>query len=63
MKWSDIISVVEGILSIIVSLIAIWGSIMAWSSGFISRLDNMTHHFENTNIIQDIEADFDKMTK
>jgi magnesium-transporting ATPase (P-type) len=44
----DIIEIVESILSIIVSLIAIWGSIAAYQSGFIEKtITVIEHHYEN----------------
>ena len=46
MKIVDIVNIIEGILSIIVSLIAIWGTIIAWSNGFWTRLDNAFHSDE-----------------
>lgn len=49
----DIIEMIESILSIIVSLIAIWGSIMAYQSGFVHKLSNVIeHHYEQ--IIKDL---------
>ena len=44
----DIIEMIESILSIIVSLIAIWGSISAYQSGFIEKtITVIEHHYEN----------------
>ena len=52
----DIIEMIESILSIIVSLIAIWGSISAYQSGFIHKFVNVIeHHYEN--VVQTIDKD------
>lgn len=52
----DIIEMIESILSIIVSLIAIWGSISAYQSGFIDKtIKVIEHHYEN--VVQTIDKD------
>lgn len=52
----DKIELIESILSIIVSLIAIWGSIAAYQSGFIHKaVTVMEHHYEN--VIETVEND------
>jgi len=53
----DIIEMIESILSIIVSLIAIYGSIIAYQSGFIHKtISIVEHHYEN--VINTVEKDF-----
>lgn len=53
----DIIEMIESILSIIVSLIAIYGSIMAYQSGFIHKTVSVVeHHYED--VVKTVEKDF-----
>ena len=52
----DIIEMIESILSIIVSLIAIYGSIIAYQSGFIHKITTVIeHHYED--VINTVEKD------
>ena len=53
----DIIEMIESILSIIVSLIAIYGSIMAYQSGFMDKFITIVeHHYEN--VVKTVDKDF-----
>jgi len=51
------LEMIESILSIIVSLIAIYGSIIAYQSGFIHKTVSVVeHHYED--VVKTVEKDF-----
>ena len=46
-KWSfkDKLEIAESIFTIIVSIMAIWGTVVAWQNGFWHKLERVTDHF------------------
>lgn len=46
-NFKDKLEIVESILSIIVSIIAIWGSILAYNSEIVHKIKTVVeHHYE-----------------
>lgn len=45
-KWTfkDKLEITESIFTIIVSLIAIWGTVVAWKNGFWHKLEHITNY-------------------
>ena len=54
-NWRDLsfkerVDVVGDIVTIIVSVMAIWGSIAAWKSGFFHKADHLISYYHNKMI-------------
>ena len=45
-RWSfkDKLEITESIFTIIVSVMAIWGTVVAWQNGFWHKLERITDH-------------------
>ena len=55
--FKDKLEIAESIFTIIVSVMAIWGTVIAWENGFWHKLERVTDHLhqeivENKNIEQ-----------
>lgn len=52
--FKDKLEITESIFTIIVSIMAIWGTLIAWENGFWHKLERVTDHLH-----QEIMADKD----
>ena len=45
MKFKDILEILEAICTIIVSIGAIWGTVIAWENGFLHKVKHLVDHY------------------
>ena len=45
MKVKDFLEILEAICTIVVSVGAIWGSIIAWENGFLYKVKHLVDHY------------------
>ena len=45
--FKDKLEITESIFTIIVSVMAIWGTLIAWENGFWHKLERVTDHLHN----------------
>lgn len=55
--FKDKLEMTEAIVSIVVSLMAIWGTFVAWQNGFWHKLDRVVDHMHHEMVInKDIQS-------
>ena len=52
LSFKDKVDMIEDILTIILSVGALWGSVLAWQNGFWHNLKHVVEHYHN-EIIQE----------
>ena len=54
-NWSfkDKLEITESIFTIIVSVMALWGTVVAWQNGFWHKLERVTDHLHKEIVIKD----------
>jgi len=64
-KWSfkDKLEIAESIFTIIVSIMAIWGTVVAWQNGFWHKLERITDHLHREIVINKDFQSVDHETK
>lgn len=64
-KWSlkDKLEIAEAIFTIIVSAMAIWGTIVAWENGFWHKLKHITDHLHERYEQEEITGQGDALIK
>ena len=65
-KWTfkDKLEITESIFTIIVSIMAIWGTLIAWENGFWHKLERITDHLHQEMIVnKDIQSVDNKTLK
>ena len=64
--FKDKLEIVEAIFTIVVSIMAIWGTLVAWENGFWHKLKSVTDHLHDEYAVHDvvkIEKDATKAIK
>lgn len=55
--FKDKLEITESIFTIIVSVMAIWGTLVAWENGFWHKLERVTDHLHQEMVInKDIQS-------
>ena len=65
-KWTikDKLEITEAIFTIVVSLMAIWGTLVAWENGFWHKIERIADHLHNEYTTDDhIRSVEDKAVK
>ena len=64
-KWSfkDKLEIAESIFTIIVSIMAIWGTVVAWQNGFWHKLERITNHLHREIVVNEDFQSVDNKTK
>ncbi len=44
-KWRDLLELMETVLTIVVSITALWGAVTAFENSFFSRLKHVVDHY------------------
>lgn len=66
-KWTfkDTLEMWEAIFTIIVSIMAIWGTLVAWENGFWHKLHHVVEHlhteYSNSEVLNDVEKEIKKI--
>ncbi len=63
-KWRDFLELMETVLTIVVSVAALWGSITAIENGFFSKLKHVVDHYHLEALKDeacDLKKDIDKI--
>ena len=52
-KWTfkDKLEIAEAIFTIVVSIMAIWGTLVAWENGFWHKLERVTDHLHKELVL------------
>ena len=55
-KWSfkDKLEIIEAVFTIIVSTMAIWGTIVAWENGFWHKLKHIADHLHQSIVQEEV---------
>ena len=65
--FKDKLEIVEAIFTIVVSVMAIWGTLVAWENGFWHKLERITDHLHREYMADDkvisVEEDAAKIIK
>ena len=64
-KWTfkEKLEITESIFTIIVSIMAIWGTLIAWENGFWHKLERVTDHLHHEMIVNKDIQSVDHKTK
>ena len=63
-KWRDFLELMETVLTIVVSVAALWGAITAIGNGFFSKLKHVVDHYHLEALKDeacDLKKDIDKI--
>lgn len=62
--FKDKLEITESIFTIVVSIMAIWGTLVAWENGFWHKLDRVVDHLHHEIVInKDIQSVDNKTIK
>ena len=65
--FKDKLEIVEAFFTIVVSIMAIWGTLVAWENGFWHKLntlvDHLHHKYNISDDIRAVEDEADQMMK
>lgn len=56
MKLKETLDILEDICTIIVSIGAVWGSFIAWESGFLHKLNHIVSHYHNEFVVEEAKV-------
>lgn len=51
LTFKDKLEIAEAIFTIVVSIMAIWGTLVAWENGFWHKLERITNHLHQELVI------------
>ena len=62
--FKDKLEIVEAIFTIVVSVMAIWGTLVAWENGFWHKLERVTDHLHQEIVLnKDVQSADQKAVK